>query len=105
MRVDGAAKELRRLGKTADEDDIIVVILNGVSSGYDTQVRLLEYGDGINSSRNNILQSITHQYYRLAEISCRKDHSMRWLGEARLRHASSVVDPATLPISVFHTTL
>ena len=32
MRVDSAAKELRRLGKTVDKDDIVVVILNGVSS-------------------------------------------------------------------------
>ncbi|CAN0181436.1 unnamed protein product, partial [Ascophyllum nodosum] len=42
MRVDSAAQELRRLGKTVDEDDIVVAILNGVSSEYDTWVRLLE---------------------------------------------------------------
>ena len=42
MRVDSAAKELRKLGKTIDEDDIVVVILNGVASEYDTEVRLLK---------------------------------------------------------------
>ena len=30
---------------------------------------------------------------------------MHRLGKARLRHASSAADPATLPISVFHTNL
>ncbi|CAN0189060.1 unnamed protein product [Ascophyllum nodosum] len=45
MRVDSAAKELRRLGKTVDEDDIVVVILNGVSREYDIEVRLPECGD------------------------------------------------------------
>ena len=64
MRVDSAAKELRRLGKTVDEDDIIV-ILNGASSEYDTEVRLLECRDGVNPPRNKILQSLTNQYYRL----------------------------------------
>ena len=66
MRVDSAAKELRRLGKTVDEDDFVVVILNGVSSEYDTELRLLECGDDVNPpSRNKILQSLTNQYYRL----------------------------------------
>ena len=65
VRVDSAAKELRSLGKTVDEDDIVVAILNGVSSEHDTEVRLLEYGDDVNSPRNKILQSLTNQYYRL----------------------------------------
>ena len=65
MRVDSAAKELRRLGKTVDEDDIVVVILNGVSSECGTEVRLLERGDDVNPPRNKILQSRTNQYYRL----------------------------------------
>ena len=65
MRVDSAAKELRRLEKPVDEDDIVVVILNGVSSEYDTEVRLLECGDDVNPPRNKILQSLTNQYYRL----------------------------------------
>ena len=56
MRVDSTAKELRRLGKTVDEDDIVVVILNGVSSEYDIEVRLLECGDDVNPPRNKILQ-------------------------------------------------
>ena len=65
MRVDSAAKELRRLGKTVDEDDIVLVILNGVSSEYDTEVRLLECGHDVNPPRNKILQSLTNQYYGL----------------------------------------
>ena len=65
MRVDSAAKELRRLRKTVDEDDIVVVILNGVSNEYDTEVRLLEFGDDVNPPRNKILQSLINQYYRL----------------------------------------
>ena len=65
MRVDSAAKELRRLGKTADEDGIAVVILNGVSREHDLEVRLLECGDDVNPPRNKILQSLTHPYYRL----------------------------------------
>ena len=65
MSVDSAAKELRRLGKTVDEDDIVVVILNGVSSEYDTELRLLECGNDVNPPRNKILQSLTNQYYRL----------------------------------------
>ena len=65
MGVDSAAKELRRLGKTIDEDDIVVVILNGVASEYDTEVRLLKCRDDVNSLRNKILQSLTKQYYRL----------------------------------------
>ena len=65
MRVDIAAKELRRLEKTVDEDDIVVVILNGASSEYDTEVCLLECGDDVNPPRNKILQSLTNQYNRL----------------------------------------
>ena len=65
MRVDKEAKELRRLGKTVDEDDIVVVIRNGVSSDYDTEVRLLECGDYVNPPGNKVLQSLTNQYYRL----------------------------------------
>ena len=65
MRADNAAKELRKLGKIVDEDDIVVVILNGVSSEYDTETRLLECGDDVNPPRNKILQSLTNQYYRL----------------------------------------
>ena len=65
MRVDSAAKELWRLGKTVDEDDIVVVLLNGVSSECDTEVRLLECGDDVNPPKNKILQSLTNQYYRL----------------------------------------
>lgn len=37
-RVNNATKELRRLGKTVDEDGIVAVILNVVSSEYDTEV-------------------------------------------------------------------
>lgn len=33
-RVDNAAHELRRLSKTVDEEDMVVVILNRVSSEY-----------------------------------------------------------------------
>ena len=62
--MDSVAKELRRLGKTVDEDDIVVVILNGVSSEYDTEVRLLECGDDVNPPKNKILHSLTNQYYR-----------------------------------------
>ena len=65
VRADSAAKELRRWGKIVDEDDIVVVILKGVSSEYDTEVRLLECGDDVNTPRNKILQSLTNQYYRL----------------------------------------
>ena len=65
MRVDSAPKELRVLGKTVDEDDIVVVILNGVSSDYDAEVRLLECGDDVNPSKNKILQSLPNQNYRL----------------------------------------
>ena len=65
MGVDSAAKELRRLGKTINEDDIVVVILNGVASEYDTEVRLLKRRDDVNPPRNKILQSLTNQYYRL----------------------------------------
>ena len=39
--------------------------LNGVISEYDTEVRLLDCGDDVNPPRNNILQSLTNQYYRL----------------------------------------
>ena len=56
-----AAKDLRRLEKTVDEDDIVVVILNGVSSEYGTEVRLLECGDDVNPHRNTILRSLTNQ--------------------------------------------
>ena len=63
MRVSSAPKELRRLGKTVDEDDTVVVILNGVSSEYETEVRLLECGDDVSPPRNKILQSLTNQYY------------------------------------------
>ena len=52
---------MRRLGKTVDEDDIFVVILNGVSSEYDTEVHLPECGDDINPPRNKILQGLTNQ--------------------------------------------
>ena len=65
MRADSAAKELRRLGNTIDEDDIVTVILNGVASKYDTEVRLLKCRDDVNPPRNKILQSLTNQYYRL----------------------------------------
>ena len=65
MRVDSAAKELQRLGKTVDGEDIVVVILNGVSSVHDTEVRLPECGDDVIPPRNTILQSLTNQYYRL----------------------------------------
>ena len=65
IRVDSAAKELWRLRKTVDEEDIVVVILNGISSEYDTEVRLLECGDDVYSPRKKILQSVTNQYYRL----------------------------------------
>lgn len=41
MEVDQAAKELQRLGKTADEADAALVRLNIVSSDHDTEVRLL----------------------------------------------------------------
>ena len=64
IRVGSAAKEPRRLEKTVDEDDNVIVILNGVSSEYDTEVRLLECGDDVNPPRNKILQSLTNQYYR-----------------------------------------
>ena len=65
MRVNSAAKELWRLRKTIDEEDIVVVILNGISSECDTEVCLLERGDDVYSPRKNILQSVTNQYYRL----------------------------------------
>ena len=65
MRVDSAANELRSLGKTLDEDDIAVMILNGVSSEYVAEVCLLECGDDVNPPRNKILQTLTNQYYRL----------------------------------------
>ena len=65
MRVDSAAKELRRLGKTIGDDDIVVVILKCVAGEYDTEVRLLECGDDANQPRNKIMQSVTNQYYRL----------------------------------------
>ena len=65
MRVISAAKELRRCGKTVDEDNIVVVVLNGVSSEHDAEVRLLECGDDVNPARNKILHSLTDQYYRL----------------------------------------
>ena len=65
IRVNSVAKELRRLEKTVDEDDIVVVILNGVSSKYDTEAPLLECGDDVSPPRNKILQSLTNQYYRL----------------------------------------
>ena len=55
MRVESAAKELRRLGKAVDQDDIVVVIPKGVSSEYDTEVRLLDCVDDVNPPRNKIL--------------------------------------------------
>ena len=58
-------KELWRLGKTIDEDDIVVVILNGAASEYDTEVRLLKRRNDVNPPGNKILQSLTNQYYRL----------------------------------------
>ena len=72
MRVDSAAKELRRLGKTVDEDDIVVVILNGVSSEWDTEVRLLECGDDVNPPWNKILQSLT-----ISTTGCRSRHQLQ----------------------------
>ena len=45
--MESAAKELRRLGKTVDEADIVEVILNYMSSKYDTEGGLLECGDDI----------------------------------------------------------
>ena len=65
LRVDSAAKELRRLEKTVDENNIVVVILNRVSSEYDTEVRLLKCGGDVNLPRNKIMHSLTNQYYRL----------------------------------------
>ena len=108
MRVDSAANELRRLRKTADEDDIVVVILNnGVSSEYDTEVRLLECGDDVNPPRNKILQSLTNQHYRLQKQKSGAG------GKALHASARGSVTatcqlcrrPDTLPISVFHITL
>ena len=60
MRVDCAAIELRGLGNTIEEKYIVVVILNGVFSDYDTKVRLLECGDNIDPPRKKILQSLTN---------------------------------------------
>ena len=84
MRVDSAAKELRRLGKTVDEDDIVVVILYDGSSEYDTKVRLLEYGDDVKLLRNKILQSLTNQYYGVQKKNQLQEgrHSTHRLGEA-----------------------
>ena len=65
MREDSAAKELRRLRKTVDGDDIVVVILNGVFQRIDTDVRLLECGEDVNPPRNKILQSLTNPHHRL----------------------------------------
>ena len=105
MRVDSAAKELRRLGKTVDEDDIVVVILNGVFSEYDTEVRLLECGDDANPPRNKILQSLTNQYYRLQKETSAAGGKALHASARGLRHANSAVDAATQPISVFPITL
>ena len=73
MRVDSAVKELWKLGKTVDEDDIVVVILNGVSNEYDAEVRLLEYGDDVNPPKKKIMQSRTDPYYRLQKEKCAAD--------------------------------
>lgn len=66
-RLDNATKELRRLGKTVDEDVIVVVILNGVSCEYDTEVRSLEYGDDDNPLMCKVLKILTTQCTRLQE--------------------------------------
>lgn len=53
------------LGETVNKDDVAVIILNGVFSDYDIEVRLLEYGDDIKLREAWILKSLTHQYYRV----------------------------------------
>ena len=65
MSVYSAAKKLRRLVRTVDEDDTVVVILNGVSNKYDAEMRLLECREDVNPPRKKILQSLTNQYYML----------------------------------------
>lgn len=64
-RVGNASNELMGLGETVNEDDVAVIILNGVFSDYDIEVRLLEYGDDIKLREAWILKSLTHQYYRV----------------------------------------
>ena len=76
MRVDSAPEELRMLGKTVDEDDIVVGILNGVFSEYDAEVRLLECGDDVDPPRNKIVQSLTKQYYRLQKQKSTADEKL-----------------------------
>ena len=108
MRGDSAENKLRRLGKTVDEDNIVVVILSGVSSEYDTELRLLECGDDVNPPRNKILQSLTNQYYRLQKQNTAAGGKVLHASareSVTATCASSAVDPATLPISVLHITL
>lgn len=59
--VDIVTKKVRRLGKTVDEDDIVVVILNEASSKYDTEMRLVECGDEVNPPSSKILKCPTNQ--------------------------------------------
>lgn len=47
MRFDNAANLLRGMRKTVNEDIVLFVILDAVSSDYETAVRLLECGNGV----------------------------------------------------------
>lgn len=52
---------LQGLEKIADRDDVIVVILNEISSDHDTEVRLLECSNGANSPKSKTPRSLRNQ--------------------------------------------
>lgn len=64
--MDSVARELRRVGKTFDEDDKNLVILNGLTQEYAVERRMLEEGDD-EPTRVHIEKVINNLYDRLQE--------------------------------------
>ena len=64
MRVDRVARELRRVGKAVDEDDINLAILNGLTQDYAVEQRMLEREDD-KPTRAHIENVILNQCGRL----------------------------------------
>lgn len=58
MRVDEAANELSRVGKTVDEDKEHIAILNGLMQEYTIERRMLE-GEAQAPSREHVRKSFT----------------------------------------------
>ena len=42
LRIDRLVRELKRVGRPVDPKDVDVVIISGLSSQYDAEVRMLE---------------------------------------------------------------